>query len=246
MSIFWNTIAAYNSGTWVVQLILVSVGALLTVLLYHRPSHRVRLAMKLFMIFLNLWIAGAYYMVYGEPRPYHEMMAMLWVIMGGIWVYDLTAGEASLQNNAHHNRFALILLLMPLIYPLCSLLLGRNFPAITSPVMPCSVAVFTLGLMLAFSQRVNIVLAMFLCHWALVGLAKTYFYGIPEDYLLGVSVIPCLYLLFKEYIAHHASAKSKPSAKVLTTLLVVVCLGITLLFSYTLYCQFNLFSQISL
>lgn len=56
---------------------------------------------------------------------------------------------------------------------------------VTTPVMPCSVAVFTIGLMLAFSERINIVLAMFLCHWALIGLSKVYFFGIPEDYLLA-------------------------------------------------------------
>ena len=48
-------------------------------------------------------------------------------------------------------RFALVLFCMPLVYPLFSLALGRTFPMMTSPVMPCSVAVFTVALMLAFS-----------------------------------------------------------------------------------------------
>jgi hypothetical protein len=60
-----------------------------------------------------------------------------------------------------------------------------DFPMMTSPVMPCSVAVFTIGLLLAFSQRVNLFLILFLCHWALIGFTKTYFFQIPEDFLRG-------------------------------------------------------------
>ena len=51
---------------------------------------------------------------------------------GGAWL-PLTSLEA---------LFAALLFAMPLVYPLFSLLLGRTFPMITSPVMPCSVAVF--------------------------------------------------------------------------------------------------------
>ena len=35
------------------------------------------------------------------------------------------------------------------------------------------------------TTAVAIVLAMFLCHWALIGLSKVYFFGVPEDYLLA-------------------------------------------------------------
>ena len=133
---------------------------------------------------------------------------------------------------------------MPLVYPLCSLALGRSFPMITSPVMPCSVAVFTVGLMLAFSERINIVLAMFLCHWALIGLSKVYFFGIPEDYLLACSVVPALYLFFREYIQSLENRPAKPSPRVLNGLLGLLCAIIGGFFAFTLLHQFNLFSEI--
>lgn len=125
---------------------------------------------------------------------------MIAAIMGCIWIYDLAVKHGSLARTGRSSRFALQLLAMPVIYPLASLALGRGFPEFTSPVMPCSAAVFTIGLMLAFSERVNLVLAVFLCHWALIGLSKNYFFGIPEDYLLACSVVPALYLFFKEPI----------------------------------------------
>lgn len=188
MEIFWNTIAAYNAATWPAQIGFTLVAAMLLVLLYLRPTPAVRIAMKLFMAFLNFWIAGVYYMIYCRPREYHGMLALFWAIMGGIWIYELLVKHASLERTGQHNAFAILLLVMPLIYPLCSLALGHEFPIMTSPVMPCSVAVFTIGLMLAFSERVNIVLAMFLCHWALIGLSKVYFFGIPEARRLPAGV----------------------------------------------------------
>lgn len=244
MEIFWNTIAAYNAGTWPAQIVLAAAGIVLTLLLYLRPTPAVRTAMKVFMALLNFWIAGVYFLVYCEPREYHGMLALFWAIMGCIWVYDLAVKHASLERTGNHTAFALLLFAMPLVYPLFSLLLGRAFPMITSPVMPCSVAVFTIALMLAFSERINIVLAMFLCHWALIGLSKVYFFGIPEDYLLACSIVPALYLFFREYIVTNAARPSKPSPRVLNALLVVLCIVLGIFFTFTLLHQLNLFTDI--
>lgn len=129
------------------------------------------------MAALNFWIAGVYYFSLLRSREHYDILALFWTVMGCIWIYDLAAGHDSLGRTGRHSQFALALFCMPLVYPLFSLALGRTFPMMTSPVMPCSVAVFTVALMLAFSERANIVLATFLCHWALIGLSKVYFSG---------------------------------------------------------------------
>ncbi len=244
METFWNTIAAYNAATWPAQLVLTAIGVLLTTLLVKRPSRGVRIAMKLYMAALNFWIAGVYFLVYCEPRQYHSPQALFWAIMGCIWLYDLLVKHASLERTGHHTIFARVLFAMPFLYPLCSLALGRSFPEITSPVMPCSVAVFTIGVMLAFSERINIVLAMFLCHWALIGLSKVYFFGIPEDYLMACSIVPALYLFFREYIQAHENRITKPSVRVLNSLLVILCLIIGAFILFTLLHQLDLFAEI--
>ena len=244
METFWNTIAAYNEGTWPVQIVWTLAGALLVVLLRLRPSRGVRIAMKLYMAGLNFWIAGVYYLVYCGQRQHNDMLALFWAIMGAIWIYDLAARNASLARTGHHPHFALPLMLMPLVYPAVSLLLGRSFPMMTSPVMPCSVAVFTVGLMLAFSERVNIVLAMFLCHWALIGLSKVYYFGIPEDYLLAGSVVPALFVFFREYVAERSGRPGKPSPRVLNALLALLGTIIALCIVATLLHQFDLFTEL--
>lgn len=167
---------------------------------------------------------------------------MIAAIMGCIWIYDLAVKHDSLARTGRSSRFALQLLAMPVIYPLASLALGRGFPEFTSPVMPCSAAVFTIGLMLAFSEQVNLVLAMFLCHWALIGLSKVYFYGIPEDFLLACSVVPALYLFFREHI--RIKKGTKPSPRVLNAFLAVLCALIGVFFTATLLHQFNLLTNL--
>ena len=37
--------------------------------------------MKTFMAMLNFWIAGIYYLLYGEQREHNDMLALFWAIM---------------------------------------------------------------------------------------------------------------------------------------------------------------------
>ena len=89
-----------------------------------------------------------------------------------------------------------------------------------------------------------IVLAMFLCHWALIGLSKVYFFGIPEDYLLACSIVPALYIFFREYIRSNEGRPTKPSPRVLNALLVVLCIIIGASFAFTMLHQLNLFTDV--
>ena len=169
-------------------------------------------------------------MIYCEPRSYNSALAGFWGIMAIFWIYDLKVNYTPFDRTHKHTALAVLLCMLPLAYPLFSIIRGMSFPMMTSPVMPCSVAVFTIGLLLAFSKRVNIFLVMFLCHWALIGLSKVYFFGIPEDYLLACSTVPALYIFFREYVRSNADRPTKPSAHVLDALLIALSLvvGISL------------------
>ena len=129
------------------------------------------------------------------------------------------------------------MLILPFVYPLVSIARGLIFPGITSPVMPCSVTVFTIGLLLLFSRKVNMFLVLFLCHWSLIGLSKTYFFNIPEDILLASATIAALYLFFREYFLNNLHADTKPKAKYINWLLVFVCVSIGILLTTTLFLE---------
>ena len=237
MNIFWETIAQYNAGTWIYQLIITLVGLWLTYSLFHHPTPAKKKGMKLYLIFINAWVAVVYYHIYCDPRSYSNALALFWGIMCVFWIYDLIVDYTPFELNHKHKKLAVLLCFLPLAYPLFSVARGMDSPMMTSPVMPCSVAVFTIGLLLAFSQRVNLFLILFLCHWALIGFTKTYFFQIPEDFLLASSAVPGLYLFFKEYIAANLHTATHLKARLVNITLLVVCGAISLLFMISMVCE---------
>ena len=237
MNIFWETIAQYNAGTWIYQLIITLVGLWLTYSLFHHPTPAKKKGMKLYLIFINAWVAVVYYHIHCDPRSYSNALALFWGIMCFFWIYDLIVDYTPFELNHKHKKLAVLLCFLPLAYPLFSVARGMDFPMMTSPVMPCSVAVFTIGLLLAFSQRVNLFLILFLCHWALIGFTKTYFFQIPEDFLLASSAVPGLYLFFKEYIAANLHTATHLKARLVNITLLVVCGAISLLFMISMVCE---------
>lgn len=239
MEIFWNTIARYNAGTWPVQIVLVATAVVLTVLLYRRPTRTVRMSMKLYLALLNGWIAAVYYAVYCVQRGYSYIPAFIWGAMALVWVYDLCTGYTTFERTYRHDRFTGVLYLLPFLYPVCSLLRGLEFPGITTPVMPCCVAVYTVALLLAFSRRVNLFVILILCHWAILGLSKVYFFRMPEDSLLTCSIVPALYFFFKEYIDTHLDATTKPDARTMYRLLVLLCAVVGVFFAVAIVHEFS-------
>ena len=236
-TVFWQTIADYNRMTWPVQVLLVLAGILLTWRLYRRPTSGIKRVMKYYLALLNGWIAVGYYLVACDARSYNEVMALFWGVMAAVWVYDDVVGYTTFERTRRHDLFAVILCLMPFVYPLFSTLRGMHFPMMTSPVMPCSVALYTIGLLLAFSKRVNLFVILVLCHWSLIGLSKVYFFGIPEDLLLAGALVPALYLFFKEYIDLNFRSDTKPDRRVMRLLLAVMCAGIGIFFLATIWRQ---------
>lgn len=108
---------------------------------------------------------------------------------------------------------------------------------IASASLCASVAIFTIGLMLSFSKRINLFVVLFLCHWSLIGFSKVYFFGIPEDLLLASALVPALYLFFKEYIDVNFRRNAKPDLRVMNMLLLAMCSGLGVFFAATIWQQ---------
>ncbi len=234
METFWRTIAYYNASTWAGQLILLLVGICLTVLLVRRPAPWVKWAMKVYLAEIYLWVAVVYYFVCCRERDYNEVMALYWALLAAIWVWDLATGYTTFERSRKYDLVACVLLTMSFVYPLISLARGLTFPMVTSPVMPCSVSVFTIGLLLFFVRRVNLFLVLLLCHWALIGLTKAGSFHIPEDFVLVATAIPGLYLFFKERYLTDLHRATKPDEKYINALLIAVCIGLATLLLVTM------------
>lgn len=237
MEIFWKTIGLYNAATWEWQLGIILIGIILTVLLTRNPQPWVKNGMKIYLIAVYLWISVIYYYIYCVERSYNEVMALFWAIMAILWGWDALSGYTTFERTRKYDWLAYFLFAMPFIYPLISMARGLTFPEMTSPVMPCSVVVFTIGLLLFFSKNINMFIVLFLTHWSLIGLSKTYYFNIPEDFLLASASVPALYLFFKEYFANNLHTGSKPNAKYVNLLLILVCVAIGILLTTTMFIE---------
>ena len=171
-------------------------------------------------------MAVVYYFVCCRERDYNEVMALYWALLAAIWVWDLATGYTTFERSHKYDLVACVLLITSFAYPLISLARGLTFPMVTSPVMPCSVSVFTIGLLLFFVRRVNLFLVLLLCHWARIGLTKAGSFHIPEDFVLVATAIPGLYLFFKERYLTDPRRATKPDAKYINALLIAVCIGL--------------------
>ena len=237
MEIFWKTIGLYNAATWEWQLGIILIGIILTVLLTRNPQPWVKNGMKIYLIAVYLWISVIYYYIYCAERSYNEVMALFWAIMAILWGWDALSGYTTFERTRKYDWLAYFLFARPFIYPLISMARGLTFPEITSPIMPCSVVVFTIGLLLFFSKNINMFIVLFLTHWSLIGLSKTYYFNIPEDFLLASASVPALYLFFKEYFANNLHTGSKPNAKYVNLLLILVCVAIGILLTTTMFIE---------
>ena len=235
METFWNTIAQYNESTWWAQILITAAGILLTALLYRRPTVWTKRSMKIYMVFLNGWIALVYYARYCDTRNYHYVLSAFWGTVALIWLWDLFTGYTPFERNPKYHMLAGVLYAMPFLYPLLSWARGMEFPMMTTTVMPCSVAAFTIGLLLAFSRKVNLLVILFLCHWALIAFSKVYVYKIPEDLLLASATVPAIYLFFKNYIAQNLHKETKLSARLMNWFLILMCIVIGVFLSITLF-----------
>lgn len=239
MNIFWKTIGLYNSATWIYQIIIVLFGILLTIMLLRRPYPWLKIGMKLYLIAIYLWISIVYYHIYCAERSYNNVMSAFWIILAVAWIWDLVTGYTQFDRNQKYSKLAFLLLLMPFLYPLSSWLRGLTFPEITSPVMPCSVVIFTIGLLLLFTRKVNLFIILLLCHWSMIGLSKTYFFKIPEDFLLASASVPALYLFFKEYYLCNLNDETKPKSKYINYLLITLCIGIAIVLMGSMFFQLS-------
>ncbi len=237
MEIFWKTIGLYNAATWEWQLGIILIGIILTVLLTRNPQPWVKNGMKIYLIAVYLWISVIYYYIYCAERSYNEVMALFWAIMAILWGWDALSGYTTFERTRKYDWLAYFLFALPFIYPLISMARGLTFPEITSPIMPCSVVVFTIGLLLFFSKNINMFIVLFLTHWSLIGLSKTYYFNIPEDFLLASASVPALYLFFKEYFPNNLHTGSKPNAKYVNLLLILVCVAIGILLTTTMFIE---------
>ena len=233
MEIFWNSIAEYNAATWPYQLAFITVAAVLTLILWFRPCTWAKIATKVLMVLESLWIAFVYYLKFAASREYSSVMAIFWCLVAASWVYDLATHYSSFQKSGKYRPWGVMMILLPLIYPVVSLLRGMTFPEMTTPMLPSAVALYMLGMLMAFNRKVNFFAFIFIMHWALLSMTKIVLFNIPEDLLLAAACLPAMFIFFSDAVDSGPSG-GKPSRLAVKALIlgVVLLIGAVWIFAY--------------
>ena len=233
MEIFWNSIAEYNAATWPYQLAFITVAAVLTLILWFRPCTWAKIATKVLMVLESLWIAFVYYLKFAASREHSSVMAIFWCLVAASWVYDLATHYSSFQKSGKYRPWGVIMILLPLVYPVVSLLRGMTFPEMTTPMLPSAVALYMLGMLMAFNRKVNFFAFIFIMHWALLSMTKIVLFNIPEDLLLAAACLPAMFIFFSDAVDNGPSG-GKPSGRAVKALIlgIVLIIGAVWIYAY--------------
>lgn len=233
MEVFWKSIAAYNEATWIWQLCFIIAAAVLTCFLWFRPGKRIVLAVKALMVAESLWIAFVYYLDFCSTRDYSGVLTIFWCMVAAAWVYDMVTKFSTFEKSGKYRWWGLVMLLLPLLYPVISLLRGMTFPEMTTPMLPSGVALYMLGVLMIFNSKINFFAFIFILHWAIISISKIVIFNIPEDALLAIACLPAMYIFLSDAVDRTPSP-SKPSAKAVKILVftITVLIGATMVIAY--------------
>lgn len=121
--IFWKVIGAYNMDTWGLQIVLLLVLLVMFALSY---TQKAPWAAKFALGIANLWIGLAFFARYGSEPIQKYFVLPLYLLFGILFLYESRHnGADTLQKPT---AVQALLLLLWLLYPLVSLLLGNAFP----------------------------------------------------------------------------------------------------------------------
>ena len=233
MEVFWKSIAAYNEATWIWQLCFIIAAAVLTCFLWFRPGKRIVLAVKALMVAESLWIAFVYYLDFCSTRDYSGVLTIFWCMVAAAWVYDMVTKFSTFEKSGKYRWWGLVMLLLPLLYPVISLLRGMTFPEMTTPMLPSGVALYMLGMLMTFNSKINFFAFIFILHLAIISISKIVIFNIPEDALLAIACLPAMYIFLSDAVDRTPSP-SKPSAKAVKILVftITVLIGATMVIAY--------------
>ena len=139
-------------------------------------------------------------MTFAASREYSNVMAIFWCLMAASWIYDLVTRFSTFQKSGKYRPWGIIMLILPLAYPAVSLLRGCEFPFMTTPMLPSAVALYMLGMLMAFNRKINFFAFILILHWAVTAISKIRIFGIPEDAILAAACIPSMVIFYLQML----------------------------------------------
>ncbi|MGN1467136.1 MAG: DUF6064 family protein [Ruminococcus sp.] len=174
---FWNIIKNYNEQTAIIQIGLFIFLVLAIILSY---AHKINQAAKFALGIANLFIAVVFYVWQGTETIQKFFALPLFLLCGILFLYESWHNKDDSLKKP--NCWQSILLLLYLIYPFISILLGNRFPQMVTYIMPCPIASLSIIVYSCYNRK-NKLLLLLLSVWGLTGI-KSVFLNVFEDIIL--------------------------------------------------------------
>lgn len=190
-TVFWKVISEYNNQTVIDQVILILFLIAGLTLSY---TGKVKWGAKLALGITHLYIGIQFFGVYGT-EPIQKFFALpLYLCCGGLFLFECIRNREDVLQKP--DKWQTILLLLFILYPMISYLLGNTFPQMVTYIMPCPIVSVSIAVYSGY-RRKNRLLLILLIIWGLTGI-KSLIFSAYEDIILLISGIYGICLLFKE------------------------------------------------
>lgn len=200
---FWSVIANYNSATIFLQfglLLLLIAGCIAA-----RREATFGYLPKVIYGAISLYMAVVFFLIYGTEPVQHFFAFPLFLLLGITFIYEGIRNKADVFQRLTVPQWVLIALVA--LYPLASVVQGKQFPEMLLYIMPCPVVCMGVILWLGY-QKKNLFSLSLLTLWGLTGI-KAFFFNAYEDIILLAVGIYALMLLIMN-LRRRAAEKSLP------------------------------------
>lgn len=187
-SSFWNVIAQYNIHTIYIQAVLLTFMIVSIIAAYVRQIYYLP---KIALGVCCLFIGFVFFLYYGTEPIQHFFAAPLFIACGLLFIYEAKINKADVMQKP--NKITSILLVIVLLYPLISYMLGNVYPSTVLLIMPCPIISLCILIYSCYIRR-NRLLMVLLIIWGMTGI-KSLFFNAYEDLILLICGFYGIYLI---------------------------------------------------
>lgn len=188
---FWNVIGNYNEQTKIIQIGLLIFVIFAIALSYIR---KINWAAKLALGIANLFIGIVFFGCHGT-EPIQKFFALpLYLLCGILFLYESWYNKNDLLEKP--TSFQSLLIMLYLLYPFISVVLGNSFPQMVTYIMPCPIVSLSIAVYAGY-RRKNKLLLFLLTIWGLTGI-KSVIFSAYEDIILLICGFYGIALLVNE------------------------------------------------
>jgi len=192
VNIFWDIIGKYNNKTIIIQIILFIIGIFAFILSY---TGRIKWIIKFTLGIIILFVGIVHFGYYGTEMIQNYIALPLFIFTGLLFIFESIKHKQDILIK--FNKIQFILLILYLLYPLLSFILGNRFPKMVTLIMPCPIISVSIVIYSAYKIK-NKLLLVCMALWGLTGV-KAFVANAYEDIILLICGIYCIYVLINQF-----------------------------------------------